>query len=63
MIGNKPYFSETERERILVRNKKTFDAHNRKLRDMRRLHEDRQLAKEFGIALEEVQNERINEDD
>lgn len=62
-MANKPYFSETERERILARNKKTFDAHNRKLRDMRRLHEDRQLAKQYGITLEEVQNQRTNEND
>lgn len=62
-MADKPYFSETERERILARNKKTFDERNRKIRDGRRLHEDRQLAKQYGITLEEVRNQRINEDD
>ena len=56
-----PYFSETERERILARNKKTFNERNRKIRDARRAAEDRQLAKEYGITIEELK--RMNEND
>lgn len=52
------YFTETEKATILDRNKRLIDDHKRKMIERRRLAEDRKLAKEYGLTLEEIRNER-----